>query len=258
MPSAYAHYRFGREALSRLPRDLSRMLQRFPQLYNMGLQGPDFFFYHNPLMHTATGALASHYHSQSGKEFFENSLRILKGSPSEGARAYLYGVLGHYCLDSVCHPTVKAIAAEGKIGHMELETEFDRFLFEKDGKLPADTQSMARYLKLTRGECVTVAQFYPPAAPGAVNASVRHMAWVDRLATAKNRKLAAALMGVGGEIGRQMVKAQFANENCSHLDEPLLALYTQALETYPVLAAQLTEAMEKGTPLDDAFSPVFG
>lgn len=258
MPSAYAHYRFGREVLSQLPRDLSRMLQRFPQLYNMGLQGPDFFFYHNPLMHTATGALASHFHSQSGKEFFENCLKTLKANPSEGARAYLYGVLGHYCLDSVCHPFVKEIAGEGKIGHMELETEFDRFLFEQDGKLPADTQSMARLLKLTRGECVTVAQFYPPTTPGAVNASVRHMAWVDRLATAKNRKLARKLMGVGGEVGSQMVKTQFANETCGHLDEPLLALYKEALGKYPSLAEQLTEAMEKGAPLDDAFAPVFG
>lgn len=258
MPSTYAHYRFGREALPQLPRNLSRMLQRFPQLYNMGLQGPDFFFYYNPLVHTAMGALASQYHKKSGREFFENALKTLKANPSEGGRAYLYGVLCHYCLDSVCHPYVVEIAAEGKVSHMELETEFDRFLLEKDGKLPADCQSIARFLRLTRGECVTVAQFYPPATPGTVNRSVRNMAWIDRLANAKNRKLARWVMGFGGGTGIQMLKTPSANENCAALDEPLLSLYEDAGAKLPEMAAELTEAMEREAPLGELFEPIFG
>ena len=45
MPSLYAHNRFGRQLLPGLPADVRRPIQRCHSLYDMGLQGPDFFFY---------------------------------------------------------------------------------------------------------------------------------------------------------------------------------------------------------------------
>lgn len=35
---------------------------------------------------------------------------------------------------------------------MELETEFDRFLLQKDGKLPPHLQDYYKSLRMTRGE----------------------------------------------------------------------------------------------------------
>ena len=55
MPSAYVHLRFGREMTP--PGKYAVLPKNFPQLYNVGLQGPDLLFYHNPLASTAVTKL---------------------------------------------------------------------------------------------------------------------------------------------------------------------------------------------------------
>ena len=45
MPSSYAHYRFGKQILAQMPADVKRSIQRFRRMFDMGLQGPDIFFY---------------------------------------------------------------------------------------------------------------------------------------------------------------------------------------------------------------------
>ena len=54
MTANYAHYRFGKQLLPQLPADVRQCIQRFRRMYDMGLHGPDIFFYHNPLMKSAT------------------------------------------------------------------------------------------------------------------------------------------------------------------------------------------------------------
>ena len=66
MPASYAHYRFGKLLLPSLPVHVRQTIQRFRRMYDMGLQGPDFFFYYNPFLHTATGELGRVFHRQTG------------------------------------------------------------------------------------------------------------------------------------------------------------------------------------------------
>ena len=108
MPANYAHYRFGKQLLSGMCPNDRRSIQRFRRLYDMGLHGPDIFFYYNPLIKTATGQLGGVFHAQSGQEFFA---RVCAQAGSEAGRVYLLGLLGHYCLDSLCHPYVEKTVA---------------------------------------------------------------------------------------------------------------------------------------------------
>lgn len=257
MPSNYAHYRFGVLSLPHLPADVRLPIQRFRRMFDVGLHGPDLFFYYNPLAKTAVGALGRQFHGQSGREFFTRVCQMLQQDPSEAGLAYLYGVLAHYCLDSVCHPLVTAETADGKIGHVELETEFDRFLLDKDSKPSPCTQDFSRHIKLTRGECVTVAQFYPPATPNHIHASVRRMAAFVRLLAGKNRKLLKNLMLLLPEELGQCLMPEHANPKCLHLDSVLLDLYSQALERYPDMVEQLTAYLNYGAPLGEDFDPPF-
>lgn len=258
MPANYAHYRFGIQALPQLPEDIQRLIQRFRRLYDVGLHGPDLFFYYNPLMHTAVGALGSKFHDQSGAVFFTRACKRLQAAPSEAALAYLYGVLGHYCLDSVCHPYVHTATEDGEIGHVELEVEFDRFLLEADGKLPPHTQDMSRHMKLTRGECVTVADFYIPATPANINRSIHNMALATRILASKRRALLERLLRLTNETVAQNLMPEEPNTHCSHLDGALLALYNQALQNYPRLVEQLTAHIRCGAALEGDFEATFG
>lgn len=261
MPSHYAHYRFGAQAIACMSPDVRRHVQRFRQLYDVGLHGPDPFFYHNIFLRDSTVELGSKFHRQTGEEFFARICRKLRLEPNEAGLSYLYGVLAHYCLDSVCHPFIKATAEEGTAGHTELETEFDRYLLTLDGKKPAHTFDCSRHMKLTPGECKTVADFYPPATPAAVGQSVKSMAFcVKTLAAPGGIRKNGVNLAVKLSSGRlaSYVMKRIPNPRCSHLDEQLLALYDQALEKYPRMLDSLQAHLSHNVPLGEDFMHPFG
>ena len=57
MPSTYAHYRFGKDVLGRLPAKQKQDIQAHPDLYNIGLHGPDLLFYYKPISHNPVNQL---------------------------------------------------------------------------------------------------------------------------------------------------------------------------------------------------------
>lgn len=261
MPSQYTHYRFGAQLISQLPADIRRTCQRFRQLFDVGLHGPDIFFYHNIFVTDNAVALGHKFHGQTGEEFFTRVCKRLRLEPTEAGQAYLYGVLAHYCLDSVCHPFVHEQTADGKIGHTELEKEFDRYLLVKDGKRPPHTFDFSPHMRLTPGECETVADFYAPATPLMVSTSVKNMAaWTKFLQSPqgfRRNTLNTAIKITGNKFAPHVIPRS-PNHNCEHLDEPMLALYDQAFALYPVLLDQILAHMDHGEALGEAFQKTFG
>lgn len=256
MPSGYAHYQFGQLALASLPEEIRRTVQRFQQLYNVGLHGPDPFFFHRAVFHSKIGELGHTYHFQSGKEFFETAAARIREHPSEGAEAYLFGVLCHYALDSACHPMIREAAAAGTVGHTELETEFDRCLMVKNHIQSPQTYSIASTLRLTWGECVTVAGFYPPATAYTIRQSIAIMRLVTRAQAMKNRELVE--YGFHLVKNSEMVMYSRPNRKCAALIPEVQENFDRALAGYASKAAQLLACLREQTPLGDEFEPMFG
>ena len=48
MPATYAHYKFGQEVRKDLPEKENKIVEEFPELFMIGLHGPDIFFYYKP------------------------------------------------------------------------------------------------------------------------------------------------------------------------------------------------------------------
>lgn len=255
MPASYAHYRFGKLLLPNLPADVRQCIQRFRRMYDVGLHGPDIFFFYNPLMKTAVGDLSGKFHSQTGAEFFPAACTQ---ATSEAAKAYLYGLLGHYCLDSLCHPFVQQKVDKGEAGHVALESEFDRYLLALDGESAPHTYDLSPKLKLTRGECMTVAAFYPPATGGNVNLSVKNMALLHKFGANKNRErtekwLKKLKPGLCDGLIPEEPIPEFAR-----MDSELLARFNRALKQYPGMLRQLQEHMHTGEVLGEDFTSDFG
>ena len=255
MPANYAHHRFGKQILKAFPPEQRQCVQRFRRLFDVGLHGPDIFFHYNPYWKTAVGDMGKQVHAMTGAAVFPAAC---KAATTEASRAYLYGLLAHYCLDSVCHPLICGVSADGSVGHTELETEFDRYLLTKDGKVPAHRQNLGRNMHLTWGECVTISGFFPPATAYTVRQGVGIMSLVCRALTMKNRKLLQAMFRLGGEYASQLVMFTRPNHRCAQLIEPLEQLYDRALGRYAGLAAQLLDCLENGTPLGSDFDADFG
>lgn len=262
MPALYAHYRFGAEVLKGMPADVRKPVQRFRRLYDVGLHGPDLFFYYNPLMQKGAISRMGHdLHYQTGQVFFQRVCRGLRLDPNEGAQAYLYGLLAHYCLDSICHPFINEKDATGEAGHTVLEAEFERFLLEKDGKPDPHAFDGTRHLKLTPGEYETVARFYPPVTGSNIRTCLSNMRFATKVMNLPEgvaRKGVCAAAGKMGESIRGMVMPTVANPACAYLDAPLFELYRQAVETYPVMLEQICAHLMYNAPLGSEFDGIFG
>lgn len=261
MPSTYAHYRFGTQMLTTMPGDVRMTVHRFRQLFDVGLHGPDIFFYNSPLLKTGTGFLGVKYHEQTGEEFFTRVCRSLRLAPSEAANAYLYGVLCHYCLDSVCHPYVRKMAEKGEVTHAQLETEFERRLLEQDGKLPACSQDLSRHIRLTPGECETAARFYPPASPGNIRTSVNGMAMFVKLFSTPEgmrRRVLEKGVGIVAKSYSDMLMAEKPLSLCAPYLPGLMERYEKAAARFPEMLNQLQAHMAYSAPFGEEFRGIFG
>ena len=257
MPSTYAHYRFGAQLISTMPPKVQRTIGRFRQLYDMGLHGPDILYFQSLI---PGGKLRDKFHAQTGKVFFEHACRNIRLTPSEGAMAYLYGVLAHYALDSLSYPFIHRMAAQENLSEELIATEFDRHLLLLDGRKPPHLQDLSAHIKLTPGECGTVAAFYPNIRPSAVRTSVEHMAaatrllampqggrrqWLDQGAKLLMPRMAGRIMAV------------HPNRSCLPLNPSLMRLYDMAADRYPLLLAQVHAHLRRKAPLGPDFSVPF-
>lgn len=257
MPLNYAHYRFGTAMLSSMPADLRRSVNRFRQLYDMGLHGPDVLAYGTPIPGSKLRTLGEKVHQQTGREYFGRVCRGLRLEPTEAGVAYLYGLLSHYCLDSVCRPYLKAQEGVCQASLQEIETEFDRYLLELDNKIPPYAQDISLHMRLTPGECETAARFYPGVTDGQMKDCVRNMALVTRLLAGNRRRLVQKALQILPGQADALVMTPGPNPRCAHLDEDLLALYEEAARKFISLLLQLNAHLTYNAPLGEDFTPKF-
>lgn len=139
MPGFTTHYLFGQQTYQKLHASaLKQNIQKYHTVYSLGLQGPDIFFYDilslvlsdkNPgsIAHTADTRRFLRYLLQSPRIFPDIKEKRI-------AEVYILGYIGHYLLDTACHPYVYAMTRynekqKGYIGcHIRLETDLDTAL----------------------------------------------------------------------------------------------------------------------------------
>ncbi len=261
LPSSYAHYRFGCQALAFLPETEAALIRSHRRLYDFGLHGPDPFFYYNPAFSNPIGRLGSRLHKVSGVDFFSRFVRRYRLQPSDAALAYLYGVLAHYCLDSRCHPSINHWDSTGKSSHCAIEAEFDRFLLEKDGRTPPHTQDLSAHMCITAADAALIAHFYAPVTPQQILRSSRNMVFLTKLLASPDgirRNFVSSAARLCGPAAADMVMPRQKNPDCAQYDAPLLALYEQAFADFPEMVSQLNGLISSRIPLKELFRPSFG
>lgn len=261
MPSNYAHHRFGVQLLPTLPADVRASVAQHRNLFDVGLNGPDLFFFHSFVGHTPTGKLGTRFHRQSGREFFTRVCDALRPAPNDASLAYLYGVLAHYCLDSHCHPFVGECVNRGEVSHTALESDFDRYLLQLDGKRAPNCKPNRPLRRLSRADCAVVSRFYAPATPSDIAYCNNKMRFAIATLSTGNPALHAVVKAAVSTVapkGAGMILPRQSNPRLIRLDEELLARYRTALARYPELLASLRSHLSTGAPLCAAFGPAFG
>ena len=260
MPATYAHYRFGSELISKLPPEIQRTVNRFRQLFDMGLHGPDILNYHDPVIKNPTVRLCDKLHAQSGQVFFERACRAVRMNPSEGARAYLYGLLAHYVIDSLSAGRVAKATEFHKVSDSKIWGEFDRYLLERDGKIPAHRFDLSPHIQLTPGECQTVALFYPNVGSSGIARCVKRMAACTHLLSGAPMTRWQLLIGATDRLAPRVSERavpQHPIHPLSKLNPDLMRLYELAQDRYLNLLDQLRNHLRRKSPLGPDFSLPF-
>ena len=160
MPTTYAHYRFGKDVISALPRPLEKAVENNRELFDIGLHGPDILFYYKALKSNPVSGQGYALHDKMADQFFSHAAEIIsKTDDSAAARAYMYGFICHFALDSECHKYIEKMIQVSGISHSEIEMEFDRYLLTGDHINPV-TYFSAKHIHPTMENAKVIAPFF--------------------------------------------------------------------------------------------------
>ena len=260
MPTTYTHWHFGKECIDMLPDALKKTVNDHRDLYDIGVHGPDIFFY--DLFHKEVCSYATPAHFIPGKEFFENACTVYEQhSEKEEMMAYLLGFLSHYVLDSTCHGYVERKMEVSGISHNMIEAEYDGHLIRQDGRavnLVDRTESLKPSLYNAR----IVSYFFPYNA----KAIYRTLRWqkillgavINCVSDFKRKALSYALMKLDKKDYRDLIVQKEEMEECRDSNLRLDKLSKVALKRYPVLLENLLRYMDGEEELDPYFDHDFG
>ena len=154
MPGFTTHYLFGVKNLQRLKKAescpvLFQSIGKYKTVFQLGLQGPDLFFYYfvSQLKKTKLGSIT---HKTLTGDFLQCLVQapelFSREKERQVARAYAAGFIGHYILDTEIHPYVyymtgygDELKQKGYADHVVLESDMDACLLMRYAKkLPSE------------------------------------------------------------------------------------------------------------------------
>lgn len=173
MPGFTTHYLLGTKAYNDLPSNqLKFIISKYRWLYQIGLQGPDMFFYNIPILrHRDYRNVGSYMHEYHVNDFFAACLRHLSNIKSRQQReqgiAFVAGFFCHYIGDYICHPYVygriqydpKNPTAHAHGLHALLENDLDALLLLRYKKKKPSQFNQAATIGLNPQESQFISRF---------------------------------------------------------------------------------------------------
>lgn len=261
MPTTYTHYRFGKDVLSALPRPLQQAVENKRELYDIGLHGPDILFYYRVLTENPVRSQGYELHDEPANIFFTHAEDIIARSADQAAaRAYIYGFICHFALDSECHKYIEKMIQVSGLSHSTLEMEFDRYLLTEDHLDPIRHLSI-NHIHPTVENAKVIAPFYEDVSPEVMEKVLKSMIQVHKMMYVPNKTkrkfVKNALKLAHHEEIYDMVMSEAPNPGCSDYNLLLRKLYSGAVPLAADLIMKYQKALFKGAELPVRFRENF-
>lgn len=263
MPTTYAHYKFGQEVLKALPGPLKSSIEKNRELFDIGLHGPDILFYYRVVTKNKVNQLGYAMHDRFADEFFARAAKVLEKASDKGAaRAYLYGFICHFALDSECHNYVEKMIQVSGISHSEIEMEFDRCLLVEDGMEPVSYLS-CKHIHATQKNAEVIAPFFEDLTVEEIKKSLSYLILCHKILLApgamKRKLLFAALKLVGMyDSVSGMVMSLSPNPACENYNRILQKQFSGAVPVAAGLILQYQKVLLEGKEMPGRFHQTFG
>jgi len=278
MPTTYTHYRYGRDVLATLPKPLRESIEKHREIFDLGCHGPDILFYNMNPKKTRLNHLGSMLHKVPSTVFFSHALQVLEQAEDKAAaRAYIYGFICHFSLDSQTHGYVEKMIHESGIGHNEIEMEFDRALLVEDKIQPASFKR-SKLIKAQSQYARVIAPFFTgltvrtdeegnqiteSVSPADILTSLKGMQRILNILTAATptkRLLLKALMKATKQYEDKfgIIVSLTPNKNCSSFNALMRSEYSGAIPVGVSLILQFQKALMDGDALSNRYDLTFG
>lgn len=167
MPGLIAHYLCGEEMINSLSNiQLKNLLLRYRQVFNLGTQGPDIFFYYRVWPWTNNHGvrdIGDTMHEKNVTLFFKEALNYMVNA-NENIKpmltAYICGYGCHYSLDSNTHPYIFYRTGEDSAFHRHFETSIDFIMLQRlQNKKPIEIKPH-NLIKIKDDEALAIGKMY--------------------------------------------------------------------------------------------------
>lgn len=258
MPAIYAHDRFGEKVAERVPGEPGDIIRRYYTQFEIGLQGPDIFFFYRFNTSNPIVGYGQHLHRISALPFFRHAVGIIQEKGRDSREyAYLLGFLCHFILDSECHPYVAEMIEVTGVQHLEIEEEFEKLLLRLDDQDPVGYPLAS----LIPTDAMTVRAIYPfyctneRITPKIIFQSLKYMKLIKRILTAPGKQKHAVINAVMKLTGKYpyvkgLMNQRIDNPDCAESNAGLLARFDAAVDLAVDMIDRLDESIRTGKPLD--------
>lgn len=249
MPAFYSHFSFGIEGYKHIEnREFKRLVKHHRSVFTLGLLGPDLFFYYLPDVLLGSKKPAIVMHEYKTGLFIENLLKAcehLKGERQDIAYAYIAGFIGHYAMDTACHPYIYEMAGRHEnpsSWHYRYESTMDVFCCRQYLHRFPSQMNAHRLLSLNRQEmrvvCRLAADAYnrtyglPHLIPATIRGSIGCMhITIAFLKDKRGRKESFVRRWEKRLLGYGLISPLFVNFNMYCVDERETAHFQRMFET---------------------------
>lgn len=175
MPSLITHYLCGDRWLKKLDNsNMKSILLEHRNVFNIGTQGPDIFFYYRIWPWSKTNGIdkiASKFHNSEVSQVFIEAINYIKEAKchKELMTSYILGYASHLALDSITHPYIYYMTgfdgAEGfkqkySCYHSRFEKAIDILMLEKELQLNHLELSIKDLISIKPFEANILGAFY--------------------------------------------------------------------------------------------------
>lgn len=263
MPTTYTHYRFGKEVLEALPRRIRTAIEKNREIFDIGLHGPDILFYYHALIPNAVSGQGYGMHRKQADSFFENAKQVIRDAEDKTkSRAYIYGFICHFVLDSVCHPYIEKMMQKSGISHSEIEMEFDRYLLSEDGFDPV-VYKLTQHIHPTEKHAEIIAPFFENVTLRQVKQALFGMDFCHKALYAPGKMKRSLVFGAMKTVRQYerfhgLVMSMQANPECREYCLLLKKLYESAIAVAVDLIMKYQNYLLGTAELPERFCCTFG
>lgn len=260
MPSLYAHNKFGKLVIPKLPIEIKQIIKKYPDSFRIGLQGPDFLFFH--ILNSKMTKLGISMHHNDTYTFMEHACTVIKKYGIDSAQySYILGFICHFTLDNICHPYVNQFMRDTGCGHVEIEGDLEYLILKNEGFAP-ESYPIHKLVPDTKQTAISMVPFFPQLKISDIYYSLRMMRHMKRFFIASGSlKRNAIAVAMKSTFHYKQLKGHvimpYSNEKCKNQSEFLLNKLINSVDEAVFLITNFTKSTFNDTILTGKFHKDF-